>query len=108
VVGQIGSEWHFAGSGDFDGDHTDDVLWQADNGSLLVYDINNNQVTNAPMLETLPADMHVAGIGDFTGDGTDDLVLRDDGGTFQLQHIDDNLVTSTVTLGPVSNEWFAI
>jgi Ca2+-binding RTX toxin-like protein len=108
LVGQIGSEWHFAGIGDFDGDHTDDVLWQADNGTLLVYDINNNQVTNAPIVEILPADMHVAGIGDFTGDGTDDLVLRDDGGTFQLQHIDDNLVTSTVTLGPVSNEWFAI
>jgi hypothetical protein len=84
------------------------VLWQHDDGQLLIYNINNNQLSDASIVETLPADAHVAGIGDFTGDGTDDLVLRHDDGTFQLQHIDDNLVTSTVTLGPVGNEWFAI
>ena len=108
MVGLIGNEWHFAGSGDFNCDHTDDLLWQRDDGQLLTFTINNNQLTEASFGEILPADTHVAGIGDFTGDGTDDLVLRQDDGTFHLRHIDDNLVTSTVTLGSVGNEWFAI
>jgi hypothetical protein len=108
VAGAIGSEWHFAGTADFDGDHTEDVLWQADNGTLLVYDINNNQVTNALVLETLPANMHVAGLGDYSGDGTDDLLLRHDDGTIQLHQIQNNVVTQTVNFGQVGNEWFVI
>jgi hypothetical protein len=83
-------------------------LWQADNGTLLVYDINNNQVANALVLETLPAGMHVAGLGDYSGDGTDDLLLRHDDGTFQLHQIQNNVVTQTVNFGQVGNEWFVI
>lgn len=74
----------------------------------MIHNINNNQVTNASIVETLPADMHGAGIIDFTSDGTDDLLQRHDVGTFQFQHIQNSLVTSTVTLGPVGTEWFNI
>lgn len=40
-----GSDWHVAGSGDFNGDGYADVLWQNDNGSVDIWNMNGAQLT---------------------------------------------------------------
>jgi hypothetical protein len=108
LLGQIGNEWDFLDGGDFDHNNTGDLLWQRDDGTLLVHNINNNQVTNAQVVETLAADTQRAGIDDYTGDGTDDLVVRHHDGRFELHQIQASAVTQTVNLGLVTNDWHVI
>ena len=31
---QASSSWHIVGTGDFNGDHRDDILWQSDSGQF--------------------------------------------------------------------------
>jgi hypothetical protein len=107
-LGRIGTEWHFAGTGDFNGDHTNDLLFQADDGTLRIYEIINSQVANSHVIEVLTHDRHVAGVGDYTGDGIDDFVVRRDDGGFELHQIQGGTVTQIVDLGHVPNEWHIV
>src|SRR5262249_36335040 len=83
-------------------DHTNDLLFQADDGTLRSYEIVNSQVASSHVLEVLTPDRHVAGVGDYTGDGIDDFVVRRDDGTFELHQIQNGSVTHIVNLGQVS------
>ena len=66
----------FAGYGDFNGDGTDDILFQ-NNGTLNVLPVSNFQASPLQGLGTFnPAGGYqVAGVGDFNGDGTDDILF---------------------------------
>ena len=96
------------GKGDFNGDHTDDLLWQTTAGTLRTYSISNNQIIASNVVETMAADMRVAGMGNYTGDVTDDMVLRNDDGSFELHKIEGSALTQTSNLGQISNEWHVI
>jgi hypothetical protein len=53
-LGQVGTDWQFAGLGGFFGNDTTDLLLRNVNtGGLEVYDINNNQITGAAFIGTV-------------------------------------------------------
>jgi serralysin len=52
-----GSDWHIAGTGDFDGDGRADILWRNDNGTVAVWEMNDGaQVAGAQVVSPLSTD----------------------------------------------------
>ena len=102
-LGQVGTDFQFAGLGSFFGsDTTDMLLRSATTGGFEVYDISNNNITNAAALGTVGLDFQVAGFGDFNRDGATDMVLRNKNtGQFELYNISNNAITSASNLGTV-------
>ena len=79
------TSWQVAGTGDFNGDGRDDVLWRNDNGALTNWlgQANGGFVSNdLNALANLPTSWQVAGTGDFNGDGRDDIIWRRMDGAF--------------------------
>lgn len=78
-----GTDWHIAGTGDFNGDGRDDILWRNDSGTVvdLLGQANGSFISNANFNLNPGLDWHVVGTGDFNGDGRDDILWRSDNGT---------------------------
>jgi Ca2+-binding RTX toxin-like protein len=76
-------QWHVIGSGDFNGDHRDDLLWRHDNGQITDWlgTTAGGFTTNSAAFSTfVSTDWKVVATGDFNGDGKGDLLWRHDGG----------------------------
>ena len=79
----VATIWSVVGTGDFNGDGRDDILWRNSNGQLSDWlgQANGGFVGNdAAAFTTVPTNWHVAGVGDFNGDGRDDILWRNDAG----------------------------
>ena len=78
------TNWHVAGTGDFNGDGRDDVLWRNDNGQLsnwLGTATGGFTLNDAVALTMVDPAWKIAGTGDFNGDGRDDILWRHTDGT---------------------------
>src|SRR5262249_51824276 len=61
-LGQVGTDWQYAGLGGFNGsDTTDLVLRNVNTGAVEVYDIANNQLTGAASLGSVGLDWQPGG-----------------------------------------------
>jgi uncharacterized protein len=101
-----GGRWSIAGTGDFNGDSTDDVLLLNNvNGSVATWQINASAVTEAKTIGTLGADWFIAGTGDFDGDGKADiLMLNSKDGTIAEWQMNGSTTTGK-TLGKLADGW---
>ena len=83
AAGWAPTSWHVVGTGDFNGDGLDDLLWRNDNGALSDWlgtangGFVNNDVNAAGWA---PTNWQVAATGDFNGDGQFDILWRSDSG----------------------------
>ena len=80
----VDTAWKVVGTGDFNGDGRDDILWRNDNGQLSNWlgqanggFVNNGAVSGA----FVPLAWSVVAIGDYNGDGRDDILWRNSNGT---------------------------
>ena len=80
----VPNDWHIVGTGDFNGDGRDDILWRSDAGTIREWlaQADDTFAGNTANLNwNLSTDWHVAAIGDYNGDAIDDLLLQNHGGT---------------------------
>jgi hypothetical protein len=72
----ISSEWRVLGTGDFNGDGIDDLLWRQDGTGHMLDWLGNSSggfTSNAANFDAPNTGTSLRSIGDFNGDGRDDL-----------------------------------
>ena len=103
ISGGFDENWTMLGTGDFNGDGKDEILFQ--NGTnFYTTDINSNFAS----LGGFGTGWEVRAIGDFSGDGKDDLVLfhKDTGSVVKLEN---GQTSSYASLGQLdANDWFIV
>jgi hypothetical protein len=80
-------------------------------GGFEVYDISNNNITNAAFLGTVGLDWEVQGFGNFSGTpGESDMLVRNTSitglGAFAVYDIRNNTITGYNPMGRVGLTWF--
>ena len=84
ALAQVPTAWKVAGTGDFNGDGRDDILWRNEDGTLSNWlgqangGFTANDANAAVLVDTA---WNVVGVGDFNGDGRDDILWRNEDGT---------------------------
>jgi hypothetical protein len=100
----LGLDWQFSGVGNFSSNpgESDMILRNTNTGELLVYNINNTQITNSFSIGKVGLDWQFAGVAPIRVPGSSDLVLRNvNTGQFQVYNID----TGTALLASVGLDW---
>src|SRR5262249_17539516 len=85
---------------------TDLMLRNNKTGGMGIYDISNNQITNAAFIGTVGLDWQFAGIAPIHSPGASDLVLRHKNtGGFGVYDIAGNPLIGAALLGQVGLDW---
>ena len=82
------------------------IMRQTGSGGMVIYDINNNQVTSAYFIGAVGLDWQFAGVAPVSGAGASDLVLRNvNTGAFEVYNISFNSLNGSASLGAVGLDW---
>jgi serralysin len=82
-----GRTWHVKATGDFDGDHKDDILWQNDSGLAAIWLMDGTHVKSGHNIAGSAANgptWHAVDARDMNGDGRADIVWQNDSGAIAL------------------------
>jgi hypothetical protein len=108
-VGIMDSGFHFAETGDFNGDGKTDLLMLNDTShAVQIWQMNGTTVTSKTTVGTIndAAGWHFQDTGDFNGDGkTDLLFLNDTTHGVAIWQMNGNTVTSSPQIGTVAAGW---
>jgi V8-like Glu-specific endopeptidase len=92
-LGTVDSSWAIAGTGDFDGDGSNDILWRASNGQVAVWYLANGVRigTNYPGGSDGGLVWAIQAVADFDHDGRSDILWRSRDGYLAIWHDGNNV-----------------
>lgn len=96
-------KWRLVGTGSFNSDAHEDLLFQHKDGSLAVWFMDGTQRTSAAFLDPVDPgdeDWRVVGTGDFNNDGKTDILFQHDDGTLAVWYMDGIKLSSATLLKP--------
>jgi len=82
-LAQADASQHIAGTGDFNGDGLEDILWRSTDGTVTDWlaQADGSFTSNAANFQAeVDNGWHIAGTGDFNGDGLTDMLWQSDSG----------------------------
>jgi hypothetical protein len=100
VANNPGPTWQIKGTGDFYGDGHTDILWQNDNGSVAIWDMNGTSIIGGGLVSDPGPTWHIKGTGDFNNDGHTDIAFQNDDGTVAIWEMNG---TNIIGGGAVAN-----
>ena len=95
--------FQIVGSGDFNGDSKQDLLFQRTDGTLAVWHMDGHRLIGGAFLTpNNPGDRNwrIVGTGDFNGDGNVDLVFQHKDGTLAVWRMDGIALASAALVDP--------
>ena len=101
----LSNTWSPAGYADFDGNHTNDILWKDNAGNLNIWYFGAGGIVDREFLTKLSGTWSVAGVGDFNGDLKADLLLVDGSGNLKVETMNGRAITGEALLGALPAGW---
>jgi len=109
AIAQSLTTYSLAGVGDFDGDHTSDVLFRNNlTGDLGFYRISNGQNGGYKAIGSSSTAYAVVATGDFDRDGTSDVLFRDATGDLGFFRISQGVFTGWGHVGGSSTDYTVV
>jgi hypothetical protein len=107
-LGNVPTDWHIAGAGDFNADTFEDIVWEnLSTGSRAIWLMNGAaQVLAAVDLGVVPAEWRIGGAMDLDDDGRDDLIWqRSTDGARAAWLMNGGSVLQSFALGTLDPAW---
>jgi hypothetical protein len=108
----VHQSWRVAGTGDFNGDGRDDILWRMTSGAVSNWlaDADGGFTANdaKALNNQISSSWHISAVGDFNGDSRDDVLWRHEDGTMSdwLGRDDGSFQINDANASiKVSNDW---
>jgi FG-GAP-like repeat/FG-GAP repeat len=107
VVNTLGADWNIAGTGDFNGDGKDDILWRnTSTGSAYVYLMNGLSIGAQGEVRQVSGEWSIEGIDDFNDDGKSDILWRNANTGQAYTYLMNGIsVASEGAIGAASGDW---
>jgi hypothetical protein len=104
------ANWRVQGTGDFNGDQKDEVLWRnTATNQLAMWEFTGRTLTNGGVFATVSSsDWVVQGVGDFNKDGKDDIVWRNSSNTIAMWDMNGRTIVNGNVVATVSSSAWAI
>jgi hypothetical protein len=109
-LGTLSTNWHVVGSGDFNADQNEDIIWEnVADGSRAIWMMNGaGRVAQSLSLGVVSTDWRIVGGGDYDGDNKDDIVLENiASGVRAIWIMSGGRVTRTEVIGTV-HDWHMV
>jgi 6-phosphogluconolactonase (cycloisomerase 2 family) len=101
----VSDNWQIAGTGDFDGDGDDDILWRHEQGSVVAWEIEDGAVLENHDVAVAGTSWHIRGTGDFDGDGDADIPWHHDQGQVVTWEMEDSAFVASHSLAAAGFPW---
>tara|TARA_B100000700_G_scaffold256191_1_gene289306 strand:- start:796 stop:4398 length:3603 start_codon:yes stop_codon:yes gene_type:complete len=96
--------YQIVATGNIDGDEDDDILWMNTNGSVFIWQMEENELVHKERLTVLQENWKISGLGDLDGDGTEDLIVRnEESGLVWVYFLEDGQIRESHQLYQVEN-----
>jgi len=102
TIGVASGGWTIAGTGDFDGDGTADLLWRHADGSNYAWFMDGPTVHAHGYLPAAAASWSVLAVNDFTGDGRADILWRNADGAIAVWEMYGIAIGRALSMGSLS------
>jgi serralysin len=93
------------GTGDFNGDGNQDLLWLNADDTVTIREMNGPTVIGSANLPAPPASWRLVGTGDLNGDGKSDILWQNVGGDVGIWEMNGTSITNAISPGNPGAAW---